>query len=161
MPALPLDEPASAAHSHRSVLRRSVLLGLLGVVAIAALLGAHARIGHSRSELHVSPASGTSFCPQADVLAPASNATLDDRRQHMLTPDYRAHAIGILSRVVQTRAESFDDEAPVGQDDRWKAFDGLHERLRLEFPRIHAAGSPIELQKINTYGASSCRPCTR
>ena len=135
------------------LIRRSGLLALIGIVC-ASLLAAHARIGHSRSELHVSldTSNVQSLCPQAEVLTPAANATLDNRRHDFLMPAYRARAIGVLSRIVETRAESFDGEGLVGEDPRWTAFDGLHERLRTEFPAIHARDSPIELQKINTYG---------
>lgn len=150
--ALPDDATTpEGRRSYRRLVRRSVWLGLVGLIG-AAVLTTHLRVGLSRSDLHVRPHTKGSLCPQADVLAPRANETLDERRHHFLTPAFREHAIGVLSRIVQTRAESFDDEGVVGQDERWTVFDGLHERLRAEFPAIHAANSPIELQKINTYG---------
>ncbi|KAH9987513.1 hypothetical protein BJV77DRAFT_1070482 [Russula vinacea] len=90
------------------------------------------------------------LCPQADALYPESNALLWDSLGSDFDEDaFTTRAAAWLGGAVRIPTESYDDMGPVGEDERWEAFDPFHDYLAQSFPLAHES---LTLTKVNTYG---------
>ncbi|KAM0754235.1 carboxypeptidase S [Meredithblackwellia eburnea MCA 4105] len=86
-------------------------------------------------------------CQQFPPLIPPRNHPLDSSREYIFG-DYLNTSVGILQGLVRIKAESYDDNGPVGQDPRWDAFFQIAAYLERTFPLLH---EKLVLTKINTH----------
>ncbi|KAJ7034591.1 hypothetical protein C8F04DRAFT_956270 [Mycena alexandri] len=139
--------PGGAPPPH---VRRTRWLAIAGSVSFLALLQFTLSLRSSCHLPALSLGSSAPVCPQASPLEPEKNGALwNDLTALHATNDFLTRAVGQLSAAVQIPTETFDEMAPVGEDERWLSRGPFIDHLATAFPLVHAS---LELQKVNTYG---------
>ncbi|KAG1821064.1 uncharacterized protein BJ212DRAFT_977270 [Suillus subaureus] len=98
----------------------------------------------------LSPGVNSTTCPQWAALHPTKHRGIsEDLDVAYNSENFKQRAIQALGDAVRVPTESYDDNGPVGEDNRWDTFAELHRVLEASFPRVYES---LNVTKINTYG---------
>lgn len=134
--------------SRQPLRKRTIFLApLLLVSTLAIWFGTSPLVGAFR--YHSVQSSDAGQCPQVSPIVPARDPKLDELQALIYSEEFKTKAISHLSHAVQIDTESYDEQPPVGHDQRWDRFYAFAAFLEKTFPLIHER---LRTEKVNTHG---------